>query len=68
MLCLLIGIVLSLKHSIATIWSKQREIEDFVLHKQTNEIYVAATFLYHLNGLEFVVKSEFENHEYTVRK
>ena len=62
----LIAVVISVKPSNVTIWSKQREIEDFVLHEQTNEVYVAATFLYHVaDDLYFKPKSMFESNELT---
>ncbi|KAI6654141.1 hypothetical protein LOD99_2986 [Oopsacas minuta] len=59
-----IAIVTSLNPSKVLEWSEQRHIEDFVLNELTNEVYVAATFLYHIDDT-MVTKSKFESNELT---
>ena len=54
----------SLKPSRYSEWSIQRQIEDFVLNEVTSEVYVAATFLFHLDA-ELNTVSMFESNEIT---
>ena len=57
-------VVNSLKPSRYSEWSIQRGIEDFVLNEVTDEVYVAATFLFHLDA-DLNTVSMFESNEIT---